>query len=238
MAATHTPQADKIRWHGGSHLNGGVSGSASTSSPPTAASPSAGRAPPRRRCPPAAGRTPTSTGRASTTTRRCSASRPEPAPAPAKPAAALPQVAYVVVFETGGSPWEAAVGPTFGFGRPKCRIFVSHALVGKIAQDHVTTDAAGPTPSIDDDPTTKRRGAPGSDHRPVPASINVIAGVAVPGEPPGARSQQHGARRADPPRGSPGAVGTARNARRRSRRRHADFRAGSARASAPPRHAR
>jgi hypothetical protein len=127
-------------------------GSASTSSPPAAASPSSGRAPLRRRCPPAAGRTPTSTGRASTTTRRCSASRPEPAPAPAKPAAALPQVAYVVVFETGGSPWEAAVGPTFGCGRPKCRIFVSHALVGKIAQDHVTTDAAGPTPSIDDDP--------------------------------------------------------------------------------------
>ncbi|HEX7427070.1 MAG TPA: hypothetical protein VF328_08945 [Mycobacterium sp.] len=25
MAATHTPQADKIRWRGGSHLNGGVS---------------------------------------------------------------------------------------------------------------------------------------------------------------------------------------------------------------------
>ena len=47
---------------------------------------------------------------------------------------------------------EAAVDPTFGFGRPKCRIFVSHTLVGKIAQDHVTTDAAGPTPSIDDDP--------------------------------------------------------------------------------------
>jgi hypothetical protein len=51
-------------------------------------------------------------------------------------------------------------------------IFVSHALVGKIAQDHVITDAAGPTPSIDDDPT-KRRGAPGSDHRAVLASINV-----------------------------------------------------------------
>ena len=51
-------------------------------------------------------------------------------------------------------------------------IFVSHALVGKIAQDHVITDAAGPTPSIDDDPT-KRRGAPGSDHRPVLASIDV-----------------------------------------------------------------
>ena len=50
-------------------------------------------------------------------------------------------------------------------------IFVSHTLVGKIAQDHVT-DAAGPTPSIDDDPT-KRRGAPGSDHRPVLASIDV-----------------------------------------------------------------
>jgi endonuclease/exonuclease/phosphatase family metal-dependent hydrolase len=45
-------------------------------------------------------------------------------------------------------------------------IFVSHVLVGKITQDHVTTDAAGPTPSIDDDPT-QRRGAPGSDHRPV-----------------------------------------------------------------------
>ncbi|MGB8504077.1 endonuclease/exonuclease/phosphatase family protein [Mycobacterium sp.] len=58
-------------------------------------------------------------------------------------------------------------------GRPELidHIFVSHALVGKIAQDHVTTDAAGPTPSIDDDPT-ERRGAPGSDHRPVLASIN------------------------------------------------------------------
>jgi hypothetical protein len=49
-------------------------------------------------------------------------------------------------------------------------IFVSHALVGKIAQDHVTTDAAdaaGPTPSIDDDPT-KRRGAPGSTNNQSP----------------------------------------------------------------------
>jgi predicted extracellular nuclease len=51
-------------------------------------------------------------------------------------------------------------------------IFVSHAVVGKIAQDHVTTDAAGPTPSIDDDPN-RRRGAPGSDHRPVLASIDL-----------------------------------------------------------------
>ena len=42
-------------------------------------------------------------------------------------------------------------------------IFASHALVGKIAQDHVTTGAAGPTPWIDDDPT-KRRGAPGSTY--------------------------------------------------------------------------
>jgi hypothetical protein len=25
VAATHTPQADKIRWRGGSHLNGGAS---------------------------------------------------------------------------------------------------------------------------------------------------------------------------------------------------------------------
>ena len=59
-------------------------------------------------------------------------------------------------------------------GRPELidHIFVSHALVGKIAQDHVTTDAAGPTPSIDDNPTT-RRGAPGSDHRPVLASIDL-----------------------------------------------------------------
>jgi exonuclease III len=51
-------------------------------------------------------------------------------------------------------------------------IFVSHALLGKIAQDHVTTDATGPTPSINEDPTA-RRGAPGSDHRPVLASIDL-----------------------------------------------------------------
>jgi hypothetical protein len=25
MGATHTPHADKIRWHGGNHLNGGIS---------------------------------------------------------------------------------------------------------------------------------------------------------------------------------------------------------------------
>ena len=78
-------------------------------------------------------------------------------------------------------------------------IFVSHALVGKIAQDHVITDAAGPTPSIDDDPT-ERRGDP--DRSPSCARIDRrIAGVAVPGEPPGARSQQHGPRTDRPPRG-------------------------------------
>jgi endonuclease/exonuclease/phosphatase family metal-dependent hydrolase len=53
-------------------------------------------------------------------------------------------------------------------------IFVSHALVGRIAEDRVITDAAGPTPSIDDDPT-ERRGAPGSDHRPVLASIDTYS---------------------------------------------------------------
>ena len=63
-------------------------------------------------------------------------------------------------------------------------IFVSHALVGKIAQDHVITDAAGPTPSIDDDPT-KSRGAPDvitvqCSHR------STIAGSRYR-EPPGAR---------------------------------------------------
>ena len=34
-------------------------------------------------------------------------------------------------------------------------IFVSQALVVKIAPHHVTTDAAGRTPSIDDDPTQR-----------------------------------------------------------------------------------
>ena len=62
-------------------------------------------------------------------------------------------------------------------------IFVSHALVGKIAQDHVTTDAAGRRPGS---MTTPLRGAEHPDQR--------IAGVAIPGAPPGARSQQHGAR--------------------------------------------
>jgi endonuclease/exonuclease/phosphatase family metal-dependent hydrolase len=51
-------------------------------------------------------------------------------------------------------------------------IFVSHNLVAKIDDGDVHTDAAGPTPSIDDDPT-QRRGAEGSDHRPVLASIDL-----------------------------------------------------------------
>ena len=41
-------------------------------------------------------------------------------------------------------------------------IFVSHALVGKIAQDHVTTDAAGPTLCA------RRRGRGGLDGRRAP----------------------------------------------------------------------
>jgi hypothetical protein len=79
-----------------------------------------------------------------------------------------------------------------------------YALVGKIAQDHVTTDAAGPTPSIDDDPTT-RRAAPGSDHRPVLASINIWAGSRYPVSRL-ARSEQYGAR--DVPRGLHGGYGS------------------------------
>jgi hypothetical protein len=55
-------------------------------------------------------------------------------------------------------------------------IFVKHALVGKVAQDHVTTDAADPTPSIDDDPrsaagTRVRSSTPGG-----PSRICVVAG--------------------------------------------------------------
>ncbi len=50
-------------------------------------------------------------------------------------------------------------------------IFVNHALVGKVARDHVITDGAGPMPSIDDDPA-QRRGASGSDHRAVLATID------------------------------------------------------------------
>ena len=51
-------------------------------------------------------------------------------------------------------------------------ILVSHALVGLVGDGAVTTDGAGPVPSITDDPNA-RRGEPGSDHRPVLASISV-----------------------------------------------------------------
>jgi len=46
-------------------------------------------------------------------------------------------------------------------------MFVSHALVGKIAQDHVITDAAGPTPSIDEvvNASTPRRPAMAASSR-------------------------------------------------------------------------
>lgn len=51
-------------------------------------------------------------------------------------------------------------------------ILVSHALVGLIDDGAVTTEITAPTPSITDDPGT-RRDAPGSDHRPVLAEINL-----------------------------------------------------------------
>ena len=51
-------------------------------------------------------------------------------------------------------------------------ILVSHALVGLVADGAVTTDAAGPIPSITANPTA-RRDSPGSDHRPVLAVITL-----------------------------------------------------------------
>jgi predicted extracellular nuclease len=51
-------------------------------------------------------------------------------------------------------------------------LLVSHALVHRVADGDVRTDGAGPTRSIDDDPS-QRQGAAGSDHRPVVAQIDV-----------------------------------------------------------------
>ncbi len=51
-------------------------------------------------------------------------------------------------------------------------ILVSHALVHRVADGDVRTDAAGSTPSISDDPS-QRQNAAGSDHRPVIAEINL-----------------------------------------------------------------
>jgi hypothetical protein len=51
-------------------------------------------------------------------------------------------------------------------------ILVSHALVHSVADGDVRTDGAGPTPSIEDDPS-RRQDAAGSDHRPVIAQIDV-----------------------------------------------------------------
>jgi endonuclease/exonuclease/phosphatase family metal-dependent hydrolase len=51
-------------------------------------------------------------------------------------------------------------------------ILVSHALIRRVAQDAVTTDAAGPVRSVTDDPA-ERRDAAGSDHRPVMAQIDI-----------------------------------------------------------------
>ena len=77
--------------------------------------------------------------------------------------------------------WEAAVGPTFGCGRPKCRIFVSHALVGRSLKttspptrpDRRPPSMTTPASTLVRASRTKCRGAPGSDHRPVLESINV-----------------------------------------------------------------
>ena len=51
-------------------------------------------------------------------------------------------------------------------------ILVSYALVNLVADRGVTTDGAGPVPSITDDPNLPRAKA-GSDHRPVLATINL-----------------------------------------------------------------
>ena len=51
-------------------------------------------------------------------------------------------------------------------------ILVSHAVVMVVRDGQVRTDGTGPMPSVDDDPGT-RRDAPGSDHRPVVARIDL-----------------------------------------------------------------
>ncbi len=51
-------------------------------------------------------------------------------------------------------------------------ILVSHVLVSLVADGGVVTNDAGPVPSIGDDPNA-RRGKPGSDHRPVLATIGL-----------------------------------------------------------------
>ena len=59
-------------------------------------------------------------------------------------------------------------------GRPELidHILVSQALVALVPDGAVTTDGAGPVPSLADDPGL-RRDAPGSDHRPVIATITL-----------------------------------------------------------------
>ena len=64
------------------------------------------------------------------------------------------------------------VGGTWHIETANPEAGTDHAIRVGILSRHVTTDAAGRTPSIDDDPT-QRRGAPGSDHRPVLASIDL-----------------------------------------------------------------
>lgn len=51
-------------------------------------------------------------------------------------------------------------------------ILVSHFVVTRVRDGQVRTDGTGPMPSVDDDPRS-RRDAPGSDHRPVVARVDL-----------------------------------------------------------------
>ena len=57
-----------------------------------------------------------------------------------------------------------------GRPEPMDHILASHAMVGLVPGGVVTTDGAGPVPSITDDPS-ERRDAAESDHRPVIAAV-------------------------------------------------------------------
>ena len=134
------------------------------------------------------GGTPCSTGRVSNARSWCSGTsttspprRPRrsctapPAPRSAPPATTGPTRATRRDCGTsrGGSPEPQRFSRTYrGRGELIDHILVSRALVDLIADGAVTTDTAGPAPSITDDPGT-RRDAPGSDHRPVLAAINL-----------------------------------------------------------------
>ena len=142
----------------------------------------------------------------------------------------------VVCFETGGSPGEAAVCPTFGCGRPKCRIFVSQGPGRKDRSRPRHHRRGRPTPSIDDDPVstlvrasrTKLRAAGHQDLITVLCSYRSTYSWGLP-YPVSRLARDYNStvgRRADRPRGPSGAMGAARDARRRPRWRPADLRAG------------